>query len=63
MKSANTDTKKGGSSMLLSRFLFETKIGEMLLVLLESRFGLAVVQAKALAEQRSGRPVTLPDMQ
>ena len=42
--------------MLLRRLLFETKMGEMLLGLLESRFGLTVVQAEALARQRSGRP-------
>ena len=61
MKSARTNTKKGGMFMLLSRFLFETKLGEMLLALLESRFGLAVVQAEALAGQRSGRPATVPE--
>lgn len=53
-------TTKGGRSMLVW-FLFETKLGEMLLTLLESKFGFALVQAETLARQRSGRPVTVSD--
>ena len=36
--------------------LFDTKIGERLLTLLERHVGLAVVQANWLAEQRCGEP-------
>ena len=36
--------------------LFDTKIGERLLTLLERHLGLAVVQANWLAEQRCGEP-------
>lgn len=36
--------------------LFDTKIGELLLTLLERHVGLAVVQACWLAEQQCGEP-------
>lgn len=42
--------------MLLRRLLFETKVGELLLALLEKRAGLAVVQAEWLGAQPSGTP-------
>ena len=42
--------------MLVRWFLFETKFGEMLLVFLEQKVGLAVVQADWLAVQRSAAP-------
>jgi len=38
-------------------FLFTTKLGELLLILLECQAGLAVVQADWLAVHRSGRPI------
>ena len=43
--------------MLLRWMLFETKVGEVLLALLERKAGLAVVQADWLCAQRSGKPV------
>lgn len=42
--------------MLLRRFLFETKVGEMLLALLERAAGLAVVEAEWLGTQAGGVP-------
>lgn len=42
--------------VLLRRLLFETKVGELLLALLEKRAGLAVVQAEWLGAQPSGTP-------
>lgn len=42
--------------MVLRWFIFETKVGELLLALLERRAGLAVVSAEWLARQRSGEP-------
>jgi hypothetical protein len=40
--------------MFVRRFLFQTQEGEQLLVFLERRTGLEVVQADWLAVQRSG---------
>jgi hypothetical protein len=48
-----------GSNMIVRWFLFHTKAGELLLVLLERRVGLAVVQSEWLAKQHSGEPVTM----
>ena len=45
-----------GSNMLVKWFLFHTKAGEVLLILLERWVGLAVVQADWLAVQCSGEP-------
>jgi len=42
--------------MIVRWILFETKLGEQLLVLLERHVGLAVVQSEWLAMQRSGEP-------
>ena len=42
--------------MLVRWILFDTKVGELLLVLLERHVGLAVVQSDWLATQRSGEP-------
>ena len=42
--------------VLLRRLLFETKVGELLLALLEKRAGLAVIQAEGLGAQPSGTP-------
>ena len=42
--------------MLLRRLLFETRVGELLLALLERTTGLAVVQAEWLGAQPSGEP-------
>ncbi len=39
---------------MIKWLLFETRLGEVLLVLLERHVGLALVQANWLAEQRSG---------
>jgi hypothetical protein len=44
--------------MLLRRLLFETRVGERLLALLEKATGLAVVQADWLGAQPSGKPQT-----
>ena len=43
--------------------LFETRVGEVLLVLLERHVGLALVQANWLADQRSGEPKTASEVQ
>lgn len=50
---------KGGRTMIVRRLLFETRVGEMFLTLLERRLGLAVIQAKGLAEEHAGQPVTV----
>jgi hypothetical protein len=42
--------------------LFETRLGEVLLVFLEHHIGLALVQANWLAEQRSGEPTATPEV-
>jgi hypothetical protein len=44
--------------MVLRWFLFETRLGELLLALLEKTAGLAVVQAEWLGAQPSGKPQT-----
>lgn len=44
--------------MLLRWFLFETRIGEFLLAILERTTGLAIVRADWLGAQPSGRPQT-----
>ena len=49
--------------MLVRWFLFETRIGEWLLLFLERCMGLAVVQADWLAEQRSGEPKAVSEVQ
>ena len=43
--------------------LFDTKIGELLLSLLERHAGLAVVQANWLAEQQCGEPKAFTEAQ
>jgi hypothetical protein len=52
----HSEQRKGGIAMLVRRFLFETKLGELLLVLLEQKAGLAVVRADRLGVQRCGYP-------
>ena len=42
--------------MIVRRFLFQTKLGEMLLALFERTTGLAVVHADRLGEERCGLP-------
>ena len=49
--------------MLVRWFLFHTKIGEVLLTLLESHLGLALVQSDWLAMQRSGEPKAATEAQ
>ncbi len=49
--------------MFVRWFLFETKVGEALLVFLERKIGLAVVQADWLGAQRSGQPAAASEMQ
>lgn len=49
--------------MLLRWLLFETRMGEMLLVFLERKVGLAVVQAEWLAMQPSGEPAAVSEAQ
>lgn len=49
--------------MFVRWFLFETKVGEQLLSLLERKAGLAVVQADWLASQRSGEPKAVREVQ
>jgi hypothetical protein len=53
--------QKGEKTMFVRRFLFQTKLGEMLLVFLERKVGLAVVQADWLGAQRSGEPKHLSE--
>ena len=43
--------------------LFHTKIGKLLLSLLERHAGLALVQANWLSDQRSGEPKAAPEVQ
>ena len=43
--------------MLVRWFLFHTRIGERVLVFLERKVGLAIVQADWLCTQHSGRPM------
>jgi hypothetical protein len=45
--------------MIVRWFLFETRCGELLLVFLERRLGLAVVSADWLAVQPSSMPQTV----
>ncbi|MBN1660992.1 MAG: hypothetical protein JXA93_21525 [Anaerolineae bacterium] len=42
--------------MILRWLLFETRLGELLLTILEQKVGLAVVQVEWLAVQRAGQP-------
>ena len=49
--------------MLLRWLLFETRMGEMFLVFLERRVGLAVVQAEWLAMQPSSEPTAVSEAQ
>ncbi len=42
--------------MIIRWILFETRLGEQLLVLLERHVGLAVVRVDWLAARRSGEP-------
>jgi hypothetical protein len=42
--------------MLVRWFLFETKLGELLLILLERKVGLGVVRVEWLALQPGGEP-------
>ena len=44
--------------MIVRWFLFETRLGLLLLALLERKTGLAVVNADWLGKQPSGWPVT-----
>ena len=48
---------------MIKWLLFETGLGEVLLVLLERHVGLALVQANWLAEQRSGEHKAAPEVQ
>lgn len=41
---------------MIRKLLFETKLGEWLLAILERKAGLAIVEAEWLAEQPAGRP-------
>jgi hypothetical protein len=49
--------------MIVRWFLFHTKAGEALLILLERSTGLAVVQSDWLAMQRSGEPRMAKEVQ
>ena len=42
--------------MIVRRLLFETRLGELLLSILERKVGLAIVQAEWLAAQPAGEP-------
>ena len=44
--------------MFLRWLLFETRLGEFLLAVLERRAGLAIVQSDWLGSQPSGEPIT-----
>ena len=56
-------TKGRRRAMILRWLLFETKLGELLLVCLERRVGLAVVQADWLANQPTGQPRPMREVQ
>ena len=47
--------------MVVRWFLFKTKLGELLLNLLEKSTGLAVVRADWLAVQHSGEPKAMSE--
>jgi hypothetical protein len=49
--------------MILKWLLFETKLGELLLTILERRVGLAVVDAEWLGLQRSDEPAAVTEVQ
>jgi hypothetical protein len=49
--------------MILRRLLFETSMGEMFLVFLERKLGLAIVQAEWLAAQPGGKPKAVSEAQ
>lgn len=46
---------RGGKTVIVKWFLFETKMGLLLLALLERKAGLAVVDADWLGKQPGGR--------
>ena len=48
--------------MIIKWLLFKTKVGALLLALLEQRVGLAVVRADWLGAQLSGEPVDVDDL-
>ena len=48
--------------MIIKWLLFETRVGALLLGLLEQRIGLAVVRADWLEAQRSGEPVGVNEL-
>ena len=56
-KKTSTTAKEG--AMFLTWLFFETKVGELLLVYLEKKVGLAVVDADWLTVQRCGLPKDL----
>lgn len=49
--------------MIVRWLLFETRLGEWLLIFLEQKIGLAVVSADWLAGQRSGEPMAAREVQ
>jgi hypothetical protein len=49
--------------MILRWLLFETRFGELLLVFLEQKAGLAIVQADWLAAQPAGKPKVMCETQ
>jgi hypothetical protein len=50
-------------TMVVRWFLFETRLGDLLLVFLERKAGLAVVQADWLAVQPAGQPKVVSEVQ
>ena len=48
---------------MLKRLLFETRVGEMLLTLLERKTGLAVVDANWLSHQSATAPTAMGESQ
>lgn len=63
-RKAPTEPTKGRWIVIILKWLlFETKLGELLLVCLERRVGLAVVQADWLSIQPSGEPRTMSKVQ
>lgn len=48
---------------MIKWMLFETRLGGLLLALLERKAGLAVVDAEWMGRQRSGKPVTATEAQ
>jgi hypothetical protein len=62
-RSLDQQQQKGVRQMVARWFLFNTKVGELLLTFLERKVGLAVVRADWLGGQPSGQPTRMTETQ